>query len=129
MLLRQLLSYQGYMKPRVVRIYSENNAFQYVETLRRKREKRQRHREFFVEGVCHINQALKYDWTIRSFLYSHECPLSDWASGILKTSQAQIHFELPLRLLKKLSYKDEPSELLAIVRMPDDNLARIPIKP
>jgi len=35
-------------KPKVVRIYSENNDFQYIETIRRKREKRQRHKEFFV---------------------------------------------------------------------------------
>ncbi|SRR6266487_3037311 len=37
------------MKPRLVKIYSENNDFQYIETLRRKREKRQRQREFFIE--------------------------------------------------------------------------------
>ena len=39
------------MVPRVVKIYSENNDFQYADTLRRKREKRLRQREFFVEGV------------------------------------------------------------------------------
>lgn len=117
------------MKPRIVKIYSENNDFQYVETLRRRREKRQKHREFFVEGVRPINQALMHRWQVRAFLYTREKALSDWATNILRNSQAQTHFELPLSLLEKLSNKTETSELLAIVSMPEDDLARIPLKP
>ena len=116
------------MKPRVVKIYSENNDFQYAETLRRNREKRQKNKEFFVEGVRPINQALKYDWNIRSFLYSREGPLSDGAKNILRDSKAATHFELPLPLLKKLNNKSEVSELIALVSMPKDDLSRIPIK-
>ncbi len=116
------------MPPRITRIYSENNAFQHVDTLRRKREKRGRHREFFVEGVRPINQALAYGWTIRAFLYSRDRPLSDWAEEILAGSRAATHFELPLPLLERLSNKAEPSELLAVVAMPDDDLARIPLR-
>ncbi|MGH2479895.1 MAG: rRNA methyltransferase, partial [Ktedonobacteraceae bacterium] len=116
------------MKPRLIKIYSENNDFQYVETLRRRREKRQRHKEFFVEGVRPINQALKYHWDIRAFLYSQEKALSDWAKNILRDSQAITHFELPLALLEKLSNKAEASELIALVTMPEDDLARIPLK-
>lgn len=116
------------MKPRVVKIYSENNNFQYVETLRRKREKRHKQQEFFVEGVRPINQALKYRWPIRAFLYSPDSDLSDWAKNILRASEAETHFELPLPLLQKLSNKSEGSELLAVVAMPEDRLARIPVK-
>ena len=116
------------MAPRVVRIYSENNHFQYAETLRRNREKRQKNREFFVEGVRPINQALAYNWNIRAFLYSREKPLSDWATTILRNSQALTHFELPLSLLQNLSNKSEASELIALVSMPDDDLARIPVR-
>src|SRR5579859_610321 len=114
-------------KPGLVKIYSENNAFQYIETLRRKREKRLRERVFFLEGVRPINQALAYNWTINAFIYSRERHLSDWAQGILTRSQAKTHYELPLHLLEKLSNKSESSELLALVEMPDDNLARIPL--
>jgi TrmH family RNA methyltransferase len=60
------------MKPKVVRIYSENNDFQYIETLRRRREKRQRQKEFFIEGVRPINQAIKHNWTINAFVYARE---------------------------------------------------------
>lgn len=116
------------MKPRIVRIYSENNDFQYAETLRRKREKRQKHKEFFVEGVRPINQALAYHWHIRAFLYSPERALSDWAKNIVQNSRAVTHFELPLALLEKLSNKVETSELIALVSMPEDDLARIPLK-
>jgi 23S rRNA (uridine2479-2'-O)-methyltransferase len=115
-------------QPRVVRIYTENNDFQYIETLRRKREKRQRQLEFFVEGVRPINQALKYDWRINAFVYARDAALSDWAKNILAHSQAQTHFELPQALLEKLSDKSEPSELLALVAMPDDDPARIPVR-
>lgn len=114
-------------KPRVIKIYSENNDFQYAETLRRKREKRLRQREFFVEGVRPINQALKYNWHIRAWLYSREKPLSDWAENILRASHAKVHYELPWYLHAKLSGKAEPSELIALVAMPQDDLARIPL--
>jgi tRNA G18 (ribose-2'-O)-methylase SpoU len=116
------------MKPRVVKIYSENNNFQYAETLRRNREKRQKNKEFFVEGVRPINQALKYNWNIRAFLYSREKALSDWAKDILRDSKATTHYELPLSLLDKLSNKSEPSELIALVSMPEDDLSRILIR-
>ncbi|GLV58999.1 rRNA methyltransferase [Dictyobacter sp. S3.2.2.5] len=115
-------------RPRIVKIHSENNDFQYAETLRRKREKRLRQREFFVEGVRPINQALHYNWHVRAFLYSRDKPLSDWAENILRDSQAEVHYELPWYLHAKLSNKSEPSELIALVSMPEDDPARIPMK-
>ncbi len=115
------------MAPRIVKIYSENNEFQYIETLRRRREKRQRHKEFFIEGVRPINQALLHNWHIRAFVYSREKHLSDWAEGILASSRASEHYELRLPLLEKLSNKSEASELLALVTLPEDDLARISV--
>jgi TrmH family RNA methyltransferase len=116
------------MKPKTVKIFSENNQFQHVETLRRNREKRHRHRQFFVEGVRPINVAIEYGWEFDAFLYSPEQRLSGWAQDVLRQSRAQVHYELPLALLEKLSNKSEPSELLAVVTMPDDDLTRIPIR-
>ncbi len=115
------------MKPEIVRIYSENNHFQYIETLRRKREKRLQNQEFFIEGVRPINLALAHHWTINAFVYSREKQLSNWAKKILEHSQARVHFEVPLPLLQKLSNKSESSELLALVAMPENDLARIPL--
>ena len=114
------------MTPNVLRIYSENNDFQYVEVLRRNRTKRQRAGAFFVEGVRSIERALAHGWVIESFIYAAETPRSKWASDILARSTAATHLELPPHLLAKLSQKEETSELLATIRIPADDLARIP---
>jgi TrmH family RNA methyltransferase len=114
-------------QPITLRVSAENQAFQYVETLQRKRVKRTRHREFVVEGVRPINQAIQHGWRLRSLLYSRERPLSDWAESILAQPLAPVHYEMPLRLLAKLSRKAETSELLAVVAMPPDDLGRIPL--
>ena len=71
-------------KPQIKIIYSENNDFQYIETLRRNREKRSKNKEFFIEGVRPINQAIKYDWNIMAFGYARNKKLSSWAQDILK---------------------------------------------
>lgn len=114
-------------KPRIVHLYSENNDFQYIETLRRKREKRLRQQEFFVEGVRSINQAIKYGWQINAWAYAREKALSDWASNILRNSPAPIHYDMPPQLMEKLSSKTETSELIALVAMLEDEVSRIPI--
>jgi tRNA G18 (ribose-2'-O)-methylase SpoU len=114
---------------KIVRVYSENATFQHFETLRRNREKRQHHREFVVEGVRAINLALEFEWTVNGWLYAPERKLSGWATGILDKHPAPVHYELAEPLLAKLSSKEESSELLALVAMPADDLARIPIDP
>lgn len=117
------------MSPAVIRVASENNTFQYIDTLRRKREKRHKNREFFVEGVRPIDQALAHGWTVNAFVYSRDGGLSGWAEDVLARARARAHIELPAPLLAKLSNKAEPSELLALVAMPDDRLSRIPLAP
>ena len=115
--------------PKIVRIYSENATFQLIEALRRNREKRQKQHEFLVEGVRQINLAVQQGWTIKAWLYTPEHKPSDWASKLLEHSAAPIHYELSAPLLAKLSSKEETSELLALVAMPEDKLERIPIRP
>jgi tRNA G18 (ribose-2'-O)-methylase SpoU len=115
------------MPPRHIRLFTENNDFQRAEVLRRNRQKRQRYGQFFVEGVRPINLALKGGWEIDSFYYAPERGLSDWAKDVLQRSSAKTHFEVPSQLLEKLSNKTETSELVAIVTMPEDNVARIPL--
>jgi 23S rRNA (uridine2479-2'-O)-methyltransferase len=117
------------MKPKIKKVFSENNDFQRVEVIKRNREKRNKYNEFFVEGVKAINYALENNWTIKSFIYSKEKLLSEWASNILNNSKAETHLELPLKLMDKLSDKDEEtSEILAVVSMPDNDFSRIKIK-
>jgi TrmH family RNA methyltransferase len=114
------------VKPRTISLHSADNHFQRAEVLRRNRQKRQHYGEFFVEGVRPINQALVHGWEIRSFFYSPEHRLSDWATDILERSTARTHFELPMSLMEQLSEKTDTSELIAIVATPRDDLSRIP---
>ncbi len=117
------------MKPRIVRVSTQNTLFQFIDTLRRRREKRQREGIFFLEGVRPINQALAHGWRVTTFAYAPERGLSGWAREILAQSQAETHAEMPGALLAMLSNKSEPSELLALVAMPGDDLDRIPLPP
>lgn len=113
--------------PRTIAIYTENDIFQTMEALRRNREKRQRRREFIIEGVRPINLALRHGWTINAWIYDPRRRFSDWALGILRHSNARTHYELPPQLLAKLSGKDEPGELLALAAMPEDDPWRVPL--
>lgn len=116
------------MPPIIRQITTANNDFQRADVLKHNRNKRQRYKQFFVEGVRSINAAVKFDWSIDAFIYCPEKSLSDWAKGILKASKAKTHLELTTELMAELSDKEEPSELLAIVEIPDDDLNRIPVK-
>jgi 23S rRNA (uridine2479-2'-O)-methyltransferase len=115
-------------KVKTIKIYSENNEFQHAEVLSRNRKKRIQNKKFFVEGVNPINLVLKNDWKVDTFLYTKEKKLSDWAKDILENSKAKKHIEMPLKLMQKLSSKEEASELIALVEMKEDNLDRIKIK-
>jgi 23S rRNA (uridine2479-2'-O)-methyltransferase len=115
--------------PRVVPVRSSNNHFQHAEVLRRNRHKRQHYKEFFLEGVRPINLALQHGWDILAYYYAPERGLSDWAKDILHRSPAPTHFELTAQLLADLSGKTEPSELVALLAMPEDRLQRIEVTP
>ncbi len=112
------------MKKRILRITRENAEFQVLNALKTNREKRNR-AGFLFEGVRNINNAVTYGWRIKSFLYSSEKGLSGWARGILGNSNAETHYDLSLDLLRRLSNKDETSELLAVAEMKPDDLKRI----
>jgi len=114
------------MKATITKIYTENSDFQYIETLQHNRTKRNRGKEFVVEGVRSINQALGHGWTINALVYTRGRRLSDWAEGVIEGSKAKIHYLVSTPLMEKLSQKEETSELIAIAAMPDDEFARIP---
>jgi 23S rRNA (uridine2479-2'-O)-methyltransferase len=115
-------------KTEKIKIYSENNEFQHAEVLKRNRIKRSKNKKFFVEGVSSINLLLENGWKVDTFLYSNYETLSDWAKEILSKSTAKKHVEMPNLLLKKLSDKEESSELIALVQMKKDDLNRIKIE-
>lgn len=117
------------MPPRQIRVYSEDNHFQHADVLKRNRTKRHKHGECFVEGVKALNEVVRGGWPVRALLYPRDTRLSGWARQMLADPRVGSHIELPPALMAKLSDKENPSELLAIVATPSDDLARIPLRP
>ena len=115
--------------PRTLRIRSENADFQHIETLRRNRAKRARSGEFLVEGVRNITAALAGGWSVRALVHAEDRAPSRWASAALADPRVETHYALPGELLDRLTERHEGAELLALVRIPPDDPARIPLVP
>ena len=114
---------------RTLRVSRPNSAYQVLASLRANRVKRHRLRQFVVEGVHPINTALDRGWSVEAIVTAHGRHLSHWAAGVLDRAAPPLHYELSGELFGALSGKTEPSELLAILRMPEDSLDRIPAAP
>jgi tRNA G18 (ribose-2'-O)-methylase SpoU len=113
----------------VLRVTSRNARFQQWESLLGNRGKRQRSREFVVQGVRPITLAAEFGWPFRALLYDAERPLSSWARAMLRDVPA-VQVAMSPGLLAELGEKSEDRpELVAVVAMPDDDLNRIPAGP
>jgi tRNA G18 (ribose-2'-O)-methylase SpoU len=110
------------------RLHSESAEFQLIEALKHNRNQRHRQGRFFVEGVRAITQAVERGWPVDTILFRRGRLLSVWAKDICARANARVHMEVPPALLDRLSEKDAPSELIAIVGMPPDDLDRIPLR-
>lgn len=103
------------------KIFSKNNIFQKFEVLKTNRNKRYRYNEFLVEGVRSLNQAVKNNWKIKSFLYDKN-HLSGWAEDMINKVNTDQNFWLTPDLMKELSGKEDTSELMAVIQMREDKL-------
>lgn len=111
---------------KTIKIEKENAQFQILNALKTNREKRNKE-GFLFEGVRNINNAIKYNWKIKSFFYSSQKGLSNWAISIIKNTKTEVNYDLSIELLKKLSSKEETSEIIALAEIPKDNLNSIKI--
>ncbi|NLL00999.1 MAG: hypothetical protein GX271_10100, partial [Clostridiales bacterium] len=107
---------------RVEKVNTNNATYQKFEVLKSNRKKRYRYKEFLVEGVRNINEAINKGWNIKSFIYSNQKNLSDWAKKVISNTSTEINYELSDKLMKNLSEKEDTSEIMAIIGMRDDNL-------
>src|ERR1700729_2789050 len=115
--------------PNTLKITSRNARFQQWQALLANRNKRQRAGEFLVQGVRPITLAVQHGWPIGTWLTAGGRAPSRWAAGLLDSVQAP-RVSLAPELMRELGGKDEDlPELLAVVRLPDDSLDRIPIGP
>jgi tRNA G18 (ribose-2'-O)-methylase SpoU len=115
--------------PKILKVQRKDNLFQRAEVLKRNREKRHQYGEFLVEGVAQINLAIRYQWNIRTLLFSTDRTLSSWAQELVSSRVAAEHWEMAPELMADLSDKDETSEILAIVEQKRLNPQAIPPQP
>ncbi len=113
---------------KTVNIRSKNAAYQKFEVLKTNRNKRYRYGEFFVEGVRNLNEAAKNGWAFSAFLYAPEKPLSGWAQDMLASVRADVHYAVSAALMAELSGKTDTSELLAVVKMRQDDWSALPMR-
>lgn len=106
------------------KLYTKNSTFQRFEVLKTNRNKRYRYKEFLVEGVRSLKEAVKNGWNIKSFLYSGG-HLSDWAQEMLRSVKTEMNYCLTAELMKELSGKEDTSELMAVIEMREDRLEGI----
>jgi tRNA G18 (ribose-2'-O)-methylase SpoU len=113
------------VRPR--QVTTRNAVFQHWQSLLSNRTKRLRAGEFLVQGVRPITQAAAPGWVIRALLHDGRASPSSWASTLWNSTPAA-RFVVAPDLMRELGDKSEAvPELLAIVGMPADDLARVPV--
>lgn len=108
------------------KVYNKNNIYQRFETIKTNRNKRYKYNEFLVEGVRSLNEAVKNNWHIKSFLYN-KSNLSGWARDMIQKVPTEMNYYLSAELMKELSNKEDTSELMAVIEMREDRLDNVPL--
>ena len=114
----------GERKMQEAKVFTKNNIFQKFEVLKTNRNKRYRYHEFFVEGVRSLNEAVRNNWKIKSFVYDKN-NLSDWAKDMINKVNTDMNYCLTPELMKELSGKEDTSELMAVIEMREDELEQV----
>ncbi|MCX4746651.1 rRNA methyltransferase [Kitasatospora sp. NBC_01287] len=110
-----------------MRITTRNARFQQWEALLGNRNKRQRSREFLVQGVRPISLAVEHGWPVRALIHDADRRPSGWAAELLRTVDTEVVAMAP-ELLAELGEKNEDTpELVAVLELPADDLDRIPM--
>lgn len=116
-------------EPSSLTVTSRNAAFQQWQALLSNRLKRQRTREFIVQGVRPITLAVERGWPVDFMIYDVSRPLSRWANDMLAASGARRVAMAP-ELLRELGEKDSDiPEMVAVAAIPPDDFSRIPQNP
>jgi TrmH family RNA methyltransferase len=113
-----------------VRITTRNARFQQWQALLTNRTKRQRAGAFLIHGVRPISRAAANGWPLEALLYRDGASLSRWAHDILAgVGGGTAVFAVAPELLAELSDKADDVELVAVARLPADDLTRIAVGP
>ena len=110
---------------KTIRITSRSADYQKLEVLKTNRNKRYRYGEFIVEGVRNINEAKKNGWEFSSLIFPLDTKLSSWAEGMLSGTKTECNIALSNELMAELSGKSDTSELMAVIKMREDNASSL----
>jgi len=109
---------------KILKMGVRNAAYQQFEALSRNREKRTQRRLFFLEGVHLIEQAVLNGWAFEAVGVQDGVRLSGWAEEMIEKAQPDALYRIAPELMRELSDRTEPCELIALVHMKEDGLAR-----
>jgi 23S rRNA (uridine2479-2'-O)-methyltransferase len=113
----------------VQHVTSANARFQQWQALLENRNKRQRAREFLVQGVRPITIAVERGWPIRTLIFDRSRSLSAWAQALQRSVRTE-QVAMSAELLAELGEKEEAApEVIAVMEIPDDDLGRIAVGP
>jgi 23S rRNA (uridine2479-2'-O)-methyltransferase len=110
---------------RVLRVSKRNALFQEWLALKTNRQKRHKKAQFLVEGTSAIDSAIAHGWPIEALLYPAGRRLSDWAQAHVERLVAEQLVEIDPTLLAELTDRHEGTELLAIARSRNVDLAAL----
>lgn len=111
--------------PLVQPVRQRSDVFQRYDTIRRNREKRTRQRLCFLEGVHPVEQAVAAGERFLSIAYAEDRRLSGWARDMLHRAAPEVVHPMPAALLAELSDRDDPCELICLLRQRTDGEARV----
>ena len=75
---------------KTISVINKNNDYQKFKVLKNNRNKRYKYNQFIVEGVRSLNEAVKNNWNIVSFIYDSN-HLSDWAKCMIETVKTEVN--------------------------------------
>ena len=111
--------------PEIRPLRARNDVFQLYETLSRNREKRTRTKLFFLEGVHPVEQAIAAGERFQSIGYDSGKRLSGWAQDMIHRAAPDVLNPMPGDMMAELSDRENPCELVCILRQRTDGEARV----
>ncbi len=91
------------------------------------RKLRRSERAFFVEGVHAITAVQRNGWDLRYLYYCPEGQLTPWAQTVISKVLEDRLVPVNTYVHEQLSDRESPSELMAVVEQPANNLDRVPL--
>ena len=105
----------------------KNPRVKHVLSLIARRSMRNKHKQFFVEGVRAVNGVYENGWQVDELIYCPETVQSEWARDIIASTEQRLHLQVDRHIQDKISRRTNPSELMLVVAQVPDDLSRIPI--